>query len=99
MVSSGDPAPLRASLEAFRAAGWKLIENANYGDGEYTLAAAINTLIEGIKRRPQLKAWLPFVVGDRVQRFMQAPAAGLDMAAHSELDDALDRAEEFNQLG
>ncbi len=87
---------LKADFLAFRNAGWTLIGESEYGEGEYTLAAAINTLINAIRRRSELKAWLPLVVDDRIKRFMGAPVADLDPAAWSELDNALTAAAEFN---
>jgi hypothetical protein len=95
LIGSGALDALKADLVAFHNAGWALIGEAEYGDGEYTLAAAINTLISAIQRRPELKAWLPLVANDRVKRFMTAPVADLNDAAWSELDKALDEAAKF----
>jgi hypothetical protein len=92
LATADDLDSLKAVVDAFRNAGWTLIGQAEYGDGEYTLAAVINVLIHAIQCRPELKAWLPLVIDDRVKRFMQAPVADLNMAAYSELDNALDRA-------
>jgi hypothetical protein len=57
LTEVSDPSALKADFEAFCNAGWALIGQANYGDGEYTLAAAINTLINATGRRLELKAW------------------------------------------
>jgi hypothetical protein len=92
LAAGDDLAPLKACIEAVRDAGWKLIGQAQYGDGEYTLAAAIEAVTEVIPQRPELKAWLPLLVEERLKSFMQHPAAELNDAAYSTLDLAIDRA-------
>jgi hypothetical protein len=84
---------------AFRDAGWALIGIGNYGDGEYTLAAALRAVIGVIPRRPQLKARLPLIVEPRLKAFMQHPVADLNMAAWSALDGAIDEAAKFDVPG
>ncbi len=84
---------------AFRDAGRALIGIDNYGDGEYTLAAALRALIGVIPRRPQLKTWLPLIVELRLKAFMQHPVADLNMAAWSTLDGAMDEAAKFDLPG
>ncbi len=93
LLEAGDPVPLRGEIEALRNAGWSLIGQAEYGEGEYTLAAAIETLTTAARRRAQLAAWLPLVVDQRLKSFMQAPVADLNMAAWSTLDLAITEAD------
>jgi len=95
LVAGRDPVTLKAQVEAFGDAGWALIGHARYGEGEYTLTAAIDTLVEAIAQRPELKDWLPLLVGERLKSFMQSPVAELDDAAFSGLDIAIRDAEKL----
>jgi hypothetical protein len=89
LASASDLDALKADFLAFRNAGWALIGEAEYGEGEYTLAAAIETLIAAIRQRPEVQSWVPLVVDERLERFMQAPVAELSPGAWSALDKAI----------
>jgi hypothetical protein len=99
LTNAADLDALKPDVLAFRDAGWALIGIGNYGDGEYTLAAALRTLIGVIPRLPQLKAWLPLIVEPRLEAFMQHPIADLNMAAWSTLDGAMDEAAKLDLPG
>jgi hypothetical protein len=99
LTDAADLDSLKPDVLAFRDAGWALIGNCNYGEGEYTLAAALRALIGVIPRRPQLKSWLPLIVEPRLKLFMQHPVADSNMAAWSTLDGAMDEAAKFDVPG
>jgi hypothetical protein len=92
LIGATDLDALKPEVLAFRDAGWALIGTCNYGDGEYTLAAALRVLLGAIPRRPQLAAWLALIIEPRLKSFMQHPIADLNMAAWSTLDAAMDEA-------
>jgi hypothetical protein len=99
LTDAADLDALKPDVLAFRDAGWALIRYCNYGEGEYTLAAALRALIGVIPRRPQLKSWLPLIVEPRLKLFMQHPVADSNMAAWSTLDGAMDEAAKFDVPG
>jgi hypothetical protein len=98
LVSADNPGPLKVELERFCKAGWELIGHAEYGEGEYTLAAAIETLTQATRFRSQLKDWLPLFVTPRLHTFLNAPVADLNMPAWSALTNAIGHAVELNPV-
>jgi len=94
-INAERPETLKSEFQAFCDAGWALIGQAEYSDGEYTLAAAISVLVSAIRRRSELKAWLPLVINDQLKRFMNFPVADLDDAAWHELTGAIEEGEGF----
>ena len=95
LAGGGSLPALKAHVEAFRDAGWALIGRAKYGDGQYTLAAVINTLVDTIPTRPEVKTWLPLLIEPRLKTFMAHPVAELDGAASSTLETAINDAGKF----